>query len=106
VGDEFTRANCLPYCDIRNRVDLYYLHFILSMDPSQPRVQDLNRPPVELSVSFSLEDIRFMLRTKFSPRYALIMKFGTVGYNSILQSMEPFLLMRWHGNMIIIVILV
>ena len=76
------------------------------MDLPQPRVPDLNRPPAELPVSFLVGDIRFMLRTKLSARYALTMKFGSVGYHSILTSTEPFLLTRWHGNMIIIVILV
>jgi hypothetical protein len=106
VGDEFTRANCIPYYDIRNKVDLYYLYLILSMDPPQPRVQDLNRPPVELSVSFSVGDIRFLLRTKISARYALTLKFGPVGYDSIVRSTELFLLTRWNKNMMIIVILI
>jgi hypothetical protein len=87
-------------------VDLHYFHLILSMDPSQPRVQDLNRPLVELPVLFLVGDIRFMLRTKLSARYALTMKFGSVGHDSIMRSTEPFLLTRWNGNMIIIVILV
>ena len=56
-------------------MNLHYLHIILSIDPSQPRIQDLNRPPVELPVLFSVGDIRFMLRTKLSARYALTIKF-------------------------------
>jgi hypothetical protein len=106
VGDEFTEANCLFYCDIQNRLDFYYLHFILSMDLPQPPVQDLNRPPVELLVSFLVRNIRFLLKIKFFAGYALTLKSGPIGYDSIVRSAEPFLLTRWNKNMIIIVILI
>jgi hypothetical protein len=76
------------------------------MDLLQPQIQDLNRPPIELLESFSMGDIRFLLKTKLSARYVLTLKFGPVGYDSIVNSIELFPLTQWNGNMMIIVILV
>jgi hypothetical protein len=54
---------------------------------------DLNRPPlVDVPISFSLGDIRFVCRPKASAKDALIRRYGEGGYNAILSSVEPFIM--------------
>jgi hypothetical protein len=66
---------------------------------------DLNRPPTELPLSFSLGDIRFVTRAKSATRDALVRRFGETGYNAILASTEPFIFVTFHQGKIVIFIL-
>ncbi len=66
---------------------------------------DLNRPPIELPLSFSLGDIRFVTRSKISVRDILVRRYGEVGYNGIIASTEPFNYVTFHQQRIVIFIL-
>ena len=80
-------------------MDLLNSHFVLDK-------MDLNRPPaVELPISFSLGDIRFVTRSKTASREGLVRKYGEAGYNAILTSTEPFVFVTFHQSRVVIFIL-
>lgn len=66
---------------------------------------DLNRPPTELPISFSLGDIRFVWRTKVLAREALVRRYNENGYQAILTSTEPFIFVTFTRTRIVIFIL-
>jgi len=74
-----------------------FLYFIREMD--------LNNVPPELPISFSLGDFCFVWRTKVMAREALIRRYEEIGYNAILASTEPFILVTHARSRIVIFIL-
>ena len=68
---------------------------------------DLNRAPfVDFPVSFSLGDIHFVCRPKRSARDAVIQRYGERGYDAILASTDPFVMVSASQSRVIIFILI
>ena len=59
--------------------------------PNHERM-DLNQPPTELNIQFTLRDVKFTIRTKVNCRLRLIALFGEEGYQMILQNPHPLML--------------
>lgn len=66
---------------------------------------DLNQPPIDLPISFSLGDIRFVWRPKVLARDALVRRYGENGYQHVLTSTEPFIFVTFARARIVIFIL-
>jgi hypothetical protein len=69
---------------------------------------DLNEPPgsINISLQFSIHNVRFCIRTKRSAREILIRQFGEAGYKHILNRRELLCLAYIDTPHIVIVILV
>jgi hypothetical protein len=59
--------------------------------PNQERM-DLNQPPTELNIQFTLKDIKFTICTKVNCCLKLITLLGEEGYQLILQNLQPLML--------------
>ena len=59
--------------------------------PNHERM-DLNQPPAELNIRFTLRDIKFTIRTKVNCRLRLIALFGEEGYQLIIRNPQPLML--------------
>ena len=81
-------------------MDVHSIYVILSAfyrpacmeDEATSRRMDLNQPPTELNIRFTLRDIKFTIRTKINCRLRLIALFGEEGYQMILQNPHPLML--------------
>jgi hypothetical protein len=69
----------------------------MSFFPNRDRM-DLNQPPTELNIRFTLRDIKFTICTKISYHLRLIAMFGKEGYQRILQYPQPLLLGKVGPN--------
>jgi hypothetical protein len=69
---------------------------------------DLNEPPASINISlqFSIHNMKFCIRTKRSARESLIRQFGEAGYEHILNRRELLCLANIDTPQIVIVILV
>jgi hypothetical protein len=67
---------------------------------------DLNIPSFDdLPVSFSLGDIRFVTRPKVSARDAIVRRYGERGYDAVIASTEPFIMIAAAQSRIVILVL-
>jgi hypothetical protein len=81
-------------------VDVHSICVILSAlyrpvcmeDEVTSRRMDLNQPPTELNIRFTLRDVKFTIRTKVNCCLRLIALFGEEGYQMILQNPHPLML--------------
>jgi hypothetical protein len=63
----------------------------ISFHPNQERM-DLNQPPTELNIWFTLRDVKFTIRTKINCHLRLIALFGEERYQMILKNPHPLIL--------------
>jgi hypothetical protein len=66
---------------------------------------DLNEPPANFNIQFSIHNVRFKICMKRSARESLIRRFGEAGYEHILRSSEPLCLADVNTPQITILIL-
>jgi hypothetical protein len=76
-----------------------YLYLILV------RFMDLNQPPAP-TPQFSTLNFRFVTRKKIECRQTLVRKFGEEGFNDIIASEEPLILLGFLRSMVFVFILV
>lgn len=78
---------------------MHYLHFVLAS------FMDLNQLPTP-TPRFSSLNFRFVIRKKVECRETLVRKFGEEGYNTIVASEEPLILLGFPREMVFVFILV
>jgi hypothetical protein len=66
---------------------------------------DLNQPPLELNIQFSIHNVRFCICLKRETREGLVRRFGEAGYKHILSLSEPLCLAQVNLPQILILIL-
>jgi hypothetical protein len=76
-----------------------YLYLVLV------RFMDLNQPPTP-TPRFSALNFRFVIRKKVECRQTLVRKFGEAGFNDIIASEEPLILLGFPRDMVFVFILV